>query len=50
MANKIIQGTRTSAGAPSASAVAVGQMVLNWADNKVYIKKADGTFATFNMN
>jgi hypothetical protein len=50
MANKIIQGTRTAAGAPSAGSVEVGQIVLNWADNKMYIKKQDGTFAIFNIH
>ena len=50
MANKIIQGTRSSAGAPAAGSVEVGQIVLNWADMKMYIKKADGSFATWKIS
>jgi len=49
MANVIRHKTKTSAGAPAAGDAVTGQIILNFVDMKMYIKKADGSYAEFNL-
>jgi len=50
MANKIIHKVKTSAGAPAAGDAVTGQIIMNYVDMKMYIKCADGTYASWNIS
>ena len=48
MANTILhKRSSTAAAVPTAAHVTLGELVLNVADGKIYLKRADGVIVTF---
>jgi hypothetical protein len=48
MANTILhKRSSTAAAVPTAAQVTLGELVLNVADGKIYLKRADGVIVTF---
>ena len=48
MPNTILQKrSSTAAAVPTAAQVTLGELVLNVADGKIYLKRADGVIVTF---
>jgi ATP-dependent protease HslVU (ClpYQ) peptidase subunit len=48
MANTILhKRSSTAAAVPAAAQVTIGELVLNVADGKIYLKRTDGVIVTF---